>query len=289
MKHLYWLSRRIIYFSISRIWVIQNPQKESYRTIDFRLRRTIRTKPRFSIITPTANVVTWQILYSSYIKYCKSTSKTCERGQTNEKNTAWQKASSATISCNDPNWHNIAVAAWNVTRQLNITGGVQTFGDIAVYNEADTQAITNFDFNLFTGGASNTQNFLFRIRNTGKVEALVTWEISASSNTWTVDTAPSSTKDYYRNIVGSDIKYTLKMNKQSPLSGIWAPKTATEPSGSKQIVIDPDQSVLLALEIWYNGAVNIPETFSLTASFYAENTWSSPFFSESCSHPIFNQ
>jgi len=72
--------------------------------------------------------------------------------------------------------------------------------------------------------------------------------------------------------VGSDIKYTLKMNKQSPLSGIWAPKTATEPSGSKQIVIDPDQSVLLALEIWYNGAVNIPETFSLTASFYAENT-----------------
>jgi hypothetical protein len=165
---------------------------------------------------------------------------------------------------------NIAVAAWNVTKQLNITGGVQTFGDIAVYNQADTQAITNFDFNLFTGGASNTQNFFFRIRNTGNVQALVTWEISASSITWTVDAI--DTKDYYRNIVGSETKYTLKINKQDPLSGKWAPKTATQPEGSKDIVINPGQSVLLAIELWYNGAVNVPETFSLTASFYAENT-----------------
>jgi len=165
---------------------------------------------------------------------------------------------------------NVALAAWTLTRELAITGGVQTLGEITVYNPEETQAISNFDFNLFTGGLTSTQNLFFHIRNTGNTPALVTWEISTSSNTWTVDA--TSTKDYYRNIVESNTKYTLKINKQSPLSGIWAPKTAVEPEGSRQIVIDPGQSAALALELWYNGAINVPDTFSLTVSFYAENT-----------------
>lgn len=165
---------------------------------------------------------------------------------------------------------NIAFAAWLVTRNITMTGGVETVGDIKVYNQDGTQEVSAFNFALFTGGTSATQNIFFRIKNTGNTPALVEWKISSSPITWTVDTEYS--KDYYRHIVGTDTKYTLKINKQPPLNGIWAPQDATDPSAAEQITLAVGEYAILALELYYNGAVNIAETFSLTVSFYAQNT-----------------
>ncbi len=157
---------------------------------------------------------------------------------------------------------NIAIAAWVVTRTLDITGGVAVQGNIQLYDEIGSQIITGFNFDEFT--VSGTQNLLFQIRNTGNTPAVVTWDLTDTSIVWNLNT------NYFTHDHDTQNQFTLRMNKRSPLEGIWAPAPSSLPAADKQITLQPGEAAPVAVQLDYSGTPNTPETFSLKMSFTAQ-------------------
>ena len=159
---------------------------------------------------------------------------------------------------------NIAVALYFMSRDVDITGGVDTYGAIEVYDSDGVTEMTAYDFPNFTGGDSETQFKTFFINNTGNQPVYVYWNISDSSLEWT------TTEFGYIHVVGLETKYEFNIQTSWPSSiEYWSPNEYTTPEA---LVIPVDGGVELRIFHQYYGSPKTAETYSLTMSFYAFDT-----------------
>ena len=157
---------------------------------------------------------------------------------------------------------NVTFAVVYFTKNVTITGGVKTSGQIEVY-EADGVTIKNtLAFEDFYAGTSDSDTEYFMIKNLGTVTVYVYWEITAPTG-WIV----SGNKYSFDEDITT--KYYLTINKQ-PAAGIWQPKGGSAPDDTK-IQIPASGSTQLSMDLLYTGTPATTDSLSLTVSFTAEN------------------
>ena len=152
---------------------------------------------------------------------------------------------------------NITFAVLYMTRDVTITGGVSTVGSIEVYEDDGTTLLTNIDFENFTGGVAHTNEQIFFVNNTGNQPVYAYWNISSSSIIWEVGAV-----GYVHKPGGLD-KYTFTISNATYHA--WLPNT-------QGVLIDVDEGAWFTFHLGYTGDVKTAETFSLTVTFYAQDT-----------------
>lgn len=158
---------------------------------------------------------------------------------------------------------NIALAAYYMTKNVNISGGVQAVGSIEAYYEDGVTVLTSFDFPLFNPGEAGVLTKSFFINNTGSVDLYVVWNISSSSIVWTGD----STGEGYEHIEGMEVKYTFRMYKGYPGSDIWRPDADFTTPNYRSVEVGIGR--IVTMELTYSGIPATGEEFTLVISLYA--------------------
>ena len=158
---------------------------------------------------------------------------------------------------------NIAFAVLYMTKNLNISGGVQTVGAIEVYDSDGVTPLTSYDFPRWNPGEGGTLTKKLFINNTGNVPVYVYWNISSSSIVWTGD----STATCYEHIEGIDIKYTFRMYKT--YGDIFKPDAEFTTPSYRNVDIGIGREV--NMELVYSGIPATAETFTFVVTFYARD------------------
>lgn len=158
---------------------------------------------------------------------------------------------------------NVALAILYMSRDLEITGGIDAVGQIEIYDSDAETVLTNVDFPNFTGSIGDTHLQLFYINNTGNQPLNVTWEISASSFTW----LPISVGyDYWES--GAQ-KYILQI--ETNIAASWVPLAPLDYATPGILQLAVGESAWMRMSLQYGGYPNLAETFSFTITFYAED------------------
>jgi hypothetical protein len=156
---------------------------------------------------------------------------------------------------------NVVFAFLYMSRNVDITGGVDATGSIEVYDTDGVTIMTSYDFPNFTGGVAEWSYKYFYINNTGNQPVYVYWNISSSSLTWT----PIVTG--YQHFVDAVSKYEFFLMNAS-LAEYFAPNDYTTPGS---IFIDVGEQAYLVISHYYTGTPNTAEKYTLTITFYAED------------------
>lgn len=158
---------------------------------------------------------------------------------------------------------NVALAALWLSRDVDITGGVDTVGTIEVYDEDALTLLTSYDFPNFTGGVGETSYKEFFIVNTGNQPVYVHWNISSSSLTW------NPTSIGYQE--ASISKYVFSIQNASSLDYLAPNDYSTPTVANALLYIDVGESAYMRIEHEYMGYPSTAEQYSLTMTFYAED------------------
>lgn len=158
---------------------------------------------------------------------------------------------------------NLGFAILYMTKNVNISGGVQALGAIEVYDEDGVTPLTSYDFSLFTPGEAGVLNKTFFINNTGSVDLYVKWNISSSSIVWTGDLPGEG----YEHIEGTDVKYSFRMYKGYPGTNIWRPDAPFTTPNYRSVEVGIGRIVSMELE--YSGIPATAGTFTFVISLYA--------------------
>lgn len=151
---------------------------------------------------------------------------------------------------------NIAFAVLYMTRDVNITAGVESAqGSIEVYQGDGVTVLTSFDYPNFTAGVYNEWTQDFFINNTGNTPVYVYWNMSTSSIPW-YEVAGS----YYHDEAATT-KYSFYITNTSVQ---WVPNV-----GGWEILVD--QAFYGEMNLIYWGTPKTTETFSFTVTFYARD------------------
>lgn len=157
---------------------------------------------------------------------------------------------------------NVAFAVLYMTKNVNITGGVSVVGSIELYEDDGVTPFTSYDFPLFIGGQSESFDIYFFINNTGNQPVYIYWNISSSSIVWF---AESQGYGYIHNENG-DAKYGFGL--WNATGDDWSPNGYVTPDA---LYIGVGEGQRIRMHLGYTGAPNTPETFTLVASFYAQD------------------
>ena len=158
---------------------------------------------------------------------------------------------------------NIGLAVLYMTKNVSISGGVQTVGSIEVYDEDGVTPLTSYDFPLWAPGEAGVLTKTFFINNTGSVDVYVVWNISSSSIVWTGDSAGQG----YEHIEGTDVKFTFRMYKGQQYDAIWRPDADFTTPNYRSVEVGIGR--IVTMELAYSGIPATAETFTLVISFYA--------------------
>lgn len=158
---------------------------------------------------------------------------------------------------------NVTLAVLYMTKNVDISGGVQTVGSIEAYDEDGVTPLTSYDFSLFTPGGAGVLTKTFFINNTGSVDLYVKWNISSSSIVWTGDLAGEG----YEHIEDTDVKYTFFMYKGDETVNIWRPDAPFTTPNYRSVEVGIGRTV--TMELTYSGVPATGETFTLVISLYA--------------------
>jgi len=151
---------------------------------------------------------------------------------------------------------NIAFAVLYMTKHVEITGGVETYGAIEVYDDDGVTPLTSIDFPNFTGGIEGWQSKWFFINNTGTSPVYVYWNISASSIAWTYYS------NGYKHVEDTTNKYYLMIRNAT--SDYWTCE-------SEARMLDVGQGIHEEIILMYNGDPVTAELFSVTVAFTAKD------------------
>jgi hypothetical protein len=159
---------------------------------------------------------------------------------------------------------NVAVALYYMSRSVDLTGGVDTVGSIEVYDEDGVTLWASYEFPNFTGGTAETHFKTFFINNTGNQPVAVYWNISTSSLSWL------PTIDGYSYSIDLTYKYYFNIQTSWPTpTEYWAPNDYIDPDS---LLIPVGEGKQLRIFHQYSGNPNTAETYSLTITFYAEDS-----------------
>lgn len=160
---------------------------------------------------------------------------------------------------------NVAVALYYMSRDVDITGGVDTVGSIIVYDSDGLTEMTSYDFPNFTGGTGGTYFKTFFINNTGNQPVYVYWNISASSLSW------AALANGYSYVIDLTTKYYFFIQTSwtpDPFD-YWSPNDYTTP---ESLLIPVGEGIELRMFHQYLGEPTTAEEYSLTMTFYAEDS-----------------
>lgn len=160
---------------------------------------------------------------------------------------------------------NVSLAVLYMTKNVNISGGVQTVGAIEVYDEDGVTLLTSYDFPLWNPGEAGILTKTFFINNTGSVDVYVYWNISSSSIVWTGDL----TGEGYEHIEGTDVKYAFRMYKGYAGTTIWRPDAEFTTPNYRSVEVGIGRTATMELE--YSGIPATAETFTFVISLYARD------------------
>jgi len=157
---------------------------------------------------------------------------------------------------------NVSLAVLYMTKNVDISGGVQTVGAIEVYDEDGVTPLTSVDFPLWNPGEAGILTKTFFVNNTGSVDVYVYWNISSSSIVWTGDVFG----EYYEHIEGTDVKYAFRMYKGYPGPNIWRPDADFSTPNYRSVEVGIGR--VCSMELEYSGIPATAETFTFVISLY---------------------
>jgi hypothetical protein len=147
-------------------------------------------------------------------------------------------------------------------KQVDITGGIEAMGNIAVYDDDGETLFESYTFSNFTPGDYETRFKNFFINNTGNAPVYVTWNMSDSTLTW------KCISPGYR--YPTTTPYTFWFDLYIVLVGTWEPYITGIQGAS--VLIGVGQGVEFYIRYEYvSGGDTSPLTHDLKINFYAED------------------
>lgn len=159
---------------------------------------------------------------------------------------------------------NVTLALLYISRDVDITGGVDVVGSIEVFDEDGVTVLTNYTFDNFTGGEAAGSMKYFYINNTGNQPVYITWNISSSSLSWD----PVLTG--YSHSVSVVQKYSFMV--QTDLGSGWINLAPNDYASPTVVFMPAGNREQFRFNLQYTGDVNTAEIFTLTVTFYAQDS-----------------